>query len=160
MIPPIAIHHSLFLTAQKDAEEKRKARQEGRLPQELTPFRRGAELPETCNSRTAIVYLLTDVLYQILFELCEQMQERGLDFKHDAKRRFNELFRAAKAFRAAANRANLEVFKLSEQTVESYFEDTQWFREVIELIYDRSMGTRDAHDRIRALIFNLPKGEK
>lgn len=157
MIPPIVTHHSLFLTAQKDADEKQKARKEGRLPENLTPFHRGAELPGKCGEQTAIIYLLTDVLYQALFDLCGQMQEYGVDLRHETKRRFNDLFKAARLFQSASNRANFEVFKLSEQAIDSYFEDVQWLREIIELLYNRSRGSEDAHTRIRALLFNLPE---
>lgn len=160
MIPPIVKHHSLFLSTQRDNEEKSKARKIGRLPDNLTPYLRDSQVPETANAQTAIAYLLTDVLYQILFELCEQMQKHGLDLKFEAKRRFNDLFRTAKAFRAAASKANEAVFTLREQDIDNYFNDVIWLREIIELLYDRSMGTTDAHDRIKALLFNLPSPQK
>lgn len=104
-----------------------------------------------------MAYLLSDVIYQIMFDLCEQLQSGGTDLRHESKYRFNDLFKAAQNFRDKALRISRDVTVLKkDQAFDDFFEDSEWLRETIELLFNRVLATEDAKVRIKALLFNLP----
>lgn len=93
-----------------------------------------------------------------MFDLCEQMQSGGADLRHESKYRFNELFKAAQNFRDRASRVSRDVAVMkSDRAFDDFFEDSEWLRETIELLFNRALATEDAKVRIQALLFNLPQ---
>lgn len=154
-MPPIAKHFSHYMAVQS---EKERSQRERRLPDNL-PVRH-SEQPITSKQQemTALAYLLSDVIYQIMFDLCEQLQSGGTDLRHESKYRFNELFKAAQNFRDKALRISRDVAVMkSDRAFDDFFEDSEWLRGTIELLFNRALATADAKVRIHALLFNLPQ---
>lgn len=139
------------------AKEKADAKRERRLPDGLPTTNYGAELSAESSRRTALAFLLADVMYTLLYDVSVEMNSVGREIKHDSKRRFNDLFAAIEKAKTSALRSSKDLMGFSSEIQNSYVTDAEWLREVVELLYDRSQATDDAHDRIRAIIFNLPK---
>lgn len=107
---------------------------------------------------TTLAYLLADVNYSIMYDLCAKLIRHGKDLRHDTKRRLNEYYKVAERFRNASQRVSKDVFDMGDNATLDYIDDADDLRELIMLLYDRLHGTADAKDRIRALLFNMPKG--
>ena len=154
-MPPIAKHFSHYMAVQS---EKERAKSEKRLPENLPTLHSEPPITEKQKEMTALAYLLADVIYQIMFDLCEQLQSGGTDLRHESKYRFNELFKAAQNFRDRASRVSRDVAVMkSDRAFDDFFEDSEWLRETIELLFNRVLATEDAKVRIKALLFNLPE---
>lgn len=153
-IPPIAKHFAIYMA---DQSEIQKAKSEKILPEKMIV--RKSTYPITKQQKNiALAYLLTDVVYQIMFDLCEEFLKSGADLRHDSKRRFNEFFKSAQLLRDKASRLSRDISDLdnSEQAFEDYFEDSSWLRETIEMLFKKASVSEDNRIRIRSLIFNLP----
>lgn len=139
-----------------DAYELSEAKRQHRLPENLSA--KGGEFTLTKRHAhlTALAYLLADVSYTIMFDLCTELLKHGKDLRHETKRRLNEFYRAAKQFGDAARRMSSDVADIGEKATMDYIDDADVLRELIELLYDRLHATDDASVRIRALLFNLP----
>lgn len=144
-------------TAITYGKEKSDARRECRLPVGLPTTRVGVELSYEATRNTTIAFLLTDIVYTLLFDATVEMQGKGRDIKHDSRRRFNQFFADMERAKTTTLRASRDVQHLNEAMQEYYINDSDWLREVLELIYDRSKATPDAKDRIKAVLFNFPK---
>lgn len=154
-LPPIAKHFALYMAQQAERERSQRER---RLPDNLPVRHSEPPITEKQKETTALAYLLADVIYQIMFDLCEQMQSGGSDLRHESKYRFNELFKAAQNFRDRASRVSQDVAVMkSDRAFDDFFEDSEWLRETIELLFNRALATEDAKVRIQALLFNLPQ---
>lgn len=137
--------------------EKASARQEHRLPEGLPTTKPGVELSNETTRNATLAFLLTDIVYTLLFDTTVEMQSKGRDIKHDSRRRFNQFFADIERAKTSTLRASRDVQHLNEAMQEYYINDSDWLREVLELIYDRSKATPDAKDRIKAVLFNFPK---
>ncbi len=154
-LPPIAQHFGQFMA---DQEAIQRAKKERKLPEGIQDKGLDRILSEQQIKETSLAYLLTDVIYQIMFQLCEQMQRGGMDLRHETKRRFNDLFKAAESFRDKAMRIAKDIELLDNDKVfDDYFQDADWMAEVIRILYQRACVSDDAKLRIRSLLFNLPQ---
>ena len=154
-LPPIAKHFSHYIAVQS---EKERSQRDKRLPENLPTLHSEQPITKKQQEETALAYLLSDVIYQIMFDLCEQLQSGGADLRHESKYRFNELFKAAQNFRDRASRVSRDVAVMkSDRAFDDFFEDSEWLRETIELLFNRALATADAKVRIHALLFNLPQ---
>lgn len=155
MMPPITKHFSLYMAQQS---EKERSQRDKRLPENLPTLHSEQPITKKQQEMTALAYLLSDVIYQIMFDLCEQMQSGGTDLRHESKYRFNEMFKAAQNFRDRASRVSRDVAVMkSDRAFDDFFEDSEWLRGTIELLFNRALATEDAKVRIQALLFNLPQ---
>lgn len=142
----------------KDAVELNRAKKEHRLPENLTTQTDSIVLTKEHVYSTTLAYLLADVNYSIMYDLCAKLIRHGKDLRHDTKRRLNEYYKVAERFRNASQRVSKDVFDMGDNATLDYIDDADDLRELIMLLYDRLHGTADAKDRIRALLFNMPKG--
>ena len=78
-LPPIAKHFALYMAQQAERERSQRER---RLPDNLPVRHNEPPITEKQKEMTALAYLLADVIYQIMFDLCEQMQSGGADLRH------------------------------------------------------------------------------
>lgn len=155
-MPPIAKHFAIYMA---DQSEIQKAKSEKTLPEKMMVRKPVYPITKKQQKDTALAYLLTDVVYQIMFDLCEEFLKSGADLRHDSKRRFNEFFKAAQLLRdKAASRLSRDISDLdnSEQAFEDYFEDSSWLRETIDILFKKASVSEENRVRIRSLIFNLP----
>lgn len=139
-----------------DAYELSEAKRQHRLPENLSASGDKFTLTKRHAYLTALAYLLADVSYTVMFDLCAELLKHGKDLRHETKRRLNEFYRTAKQFGDAARRVSQDVAGIGENAMLDYVDDSDVLRELIELLYDRLHATDDAPVRIRALLFNLP----
>ena len=154
-MPPIAKHFAIYMA---DQSEIQKAKSEKILPEKMMVRKSTYPITKQQQKDTALAYLLTDVVYQIMFDLCEEFLKSGADLRHDSKRRFNEFFKAAQLLRDKASRLSQDISDLdnSEKAFEDYFEDSSWLRETIGILFKKASVSEENRVRIRSLIFNLP----
>lgn len=154
-LPPIANNFALFMADQK---AKEKAKRDRTLPEGLHDKGNPRVLSEQQTKDTALAYLLSDVIYQIMYNLCEQMQGAGMDLRHESKRRFNELFKSADSFKNKAMMVSRDVSLLgNDKAFDDYFHDSEWLRDVIQILYNRAHVSEDSMVKIRAMLFNMPQ---
>lgn len=131
-------------------------------------------LPESCNfsgvpslqmndaiarrlsARASVAFLLVDVTLGIMTDLCLEFSALGAGLQQNTKRRFNDCFKAAKQFKAALLRAGNDVSVVSDDIADDYFRDSDYLREVVELLYDRTLGNEDTALRVKSLLYNFP----
>lgn len=121
-VPPIVDHFSIYLA---DQMEKDKSLKERRLPEGLKAKPNFKMSPE-CNKDVALAYLLSDVIYTLMWDVCKQLQESGSDLRFETKRKFNDLFKSAKAFRDTASRLSKDFELLKDpSSYDELFEDSE-----------------------------------
>lgn len=156
MMPPITKHFAIYMAQQS---EKERSQRERRLPDNLPVRHREQPITSKQQEMTALAYLLSDVIYQIMFDLCEQMQSGGTDLRHETKYRFNDMFKAAKLFRDKAKRISNDItlLKNCDSVFDDFFEDSEWICDVIKILYNRVQVSDEARVKIRAMLFNMPE---
>ena len=155
-LPPIAKHFAIYMA---DQSEIQKAMKEKRLPEKLTPIKPPYPFTKKQEYDVALAYLLSDVVYQIMFDLTKDFLLSSGDLRHKSKHRFNEFFKAAQLFKDKASVLSKDIDDLQnrDSIFEDYFEDSSWLRETIELLFNRAIVSEDNRNRIKALLFNLPE---
>lgn len=152
---------NVFVSKQKELSM---AKKEYRLPNDLPCTCRGGSevITDKDASDTTLAYLLTDVVYQLMFSLCERFQSHGIDLRHVTKRRFNEMFKAAKDFRDKSMRLSqdIELLQDSDSCYDAYFCDSEWLYEVIMLLYQKAKFNDENKLRIRSFLFNLQNDKR
>lgn len=121
-VPSIVNHFTIYLA---DQMEKDKSLKERRLPEGLKSKPNSIISPE-CNKDVALAYLLSDVIYTLMWDVCRQLQESGSDLRFETKRKFNELFRAAKLFKDKASAMSKDFELLGNSgSYDELFEDSE-----------------------------------
>lgn len=157
-LPPIANHFGMFMADQK---AKEKAKKDRVLPEGVTDKGNSRILSKEQEMNTALAYLLSDVIYQIMYILCDQMQSAGMDLRHETKYRFNELFKAASAFKNKALMVSKDVELLGNDKVfDDYFEDSEWLGNIITMLYNVSRTEPGAQMKIKSFIEQLSAKHK
>lgn len=79
-----------------------------------------------CNKDVALAYLLSDVIYTLMWDVCRQLQESGSDLRFESKGKFNDLFKAAKGFRDKAAMLSKDFELLGDtKSFDELFEDSE-----------------------------------
>ena len=74
-----------------DAYELSEAKRQHRLPENLSAGGDKFTLTKRHAHLTALAYLLADVSYTIMFDLCAELLKHGKDLRHETKRYNEEL---------------------------------------------------------------------
>ncbi len=121
-VPSIVNHFTIYLA---DQMEKDRSLKEKRLPEGLKSKPNFRLSPE-CSKDVALAYLLSDVIYTLMWDVCRQLQESGSDLRFETKRKFNELFRAAKLFKDKASAMSKDFELLNNSgSYDELFEDSE-----------------------------------
>lgn len=103
--------------------------------------------------RTAIIFLLADVLYSQLFELTGSLARQGKELKRDTKMRFNQAM-------TDLNRAKKSCLRASEDVdikmMDAYIDDSDFLSSVVELVYEKTLH----NDKNQDVIINFLKDLK
>lgn len=137
-----------------DGMELTKAKKEHRLPDNLTTTKPRGDIQDLTRLRTTLAYLLTDVVYTLMTDNCIQMQQMGVDLRHESKRRFNAMFADAERFRNSARRASGDIAMLNEDDILTYINDSDNLRDNIECMFLISRSSEDAAQRLRFTLLN------
>lgn len=143
----------------KDMTELAAARSERRLPTNLSDLGIPSLITKEQEESTALAYLLTDVVYQIMFDMCEVMQRQGSDLRHETKRRFNEFFRSASDFMNKSVRVSRDISLLSntDVAIDSFTSDSDWLKDVVCCIFHKYVASPDASfkDKVMSMVQKL-----
>lgn len=110
---------------------------------------------------TYLVYVLSDVLYSLLFELDKQMLQFGQDLKYESKKRYNDFFDLVKKLKKRASDISIDVHQsMRSEGVEEFQDVADYFLEMNMSIYDRFSIMKDIPIRMISTIKNfMPKSD-
>ena len=101
---------------------------------------------------TALVYLLADVEYSMLFDLEAYFNKKGLGLKQDSKLRFKMMIDDIKRAKKSALRASEDI---SLGSMDDYIDSSDSLREIIETAYSKCLYREDRQNKILEFLHNL-----
>lgn len=102
--------------------------------------------------RTALVFLLADTLYSILFDLTASFGAQGKEMKRETKMRFNQMLSDLNKAKKSCLRATEDV---SIAVMDDYIDDSDFLREVVETVYEKTLRNEGNQRKIKEFLGGL-----
>ena len=102
--------------------------------------------------RTAVVFLLADALYSILFDLTASLGAQGKEMRHETKMRFNQMLSDLNKAKKSCLRATEDV---SIAVMDDYIDDSDFLREIVETVYEKTLCNEDNQRKIKEFLGGL-----
>lgn len=102
--------------------------------------------------RTAIVFLLADTLYSLLFDLTASLGAQGKEMKRETKMRFNQMVNDLNTAKKSCLRATSDV---SIGVMDDYIDSSDFLREVVEVVYEKTLRNEENERKIKEFLAGL-----
>lgn len=110
------------------------------------------KMTEREGRRLALLFLLSDVGYSLMFDLESSLKAHNMGLKQESKYRFNQMLADMSKAKKSCLRATSGV---GEQAMDNYIEDSDYLREVLELVYDKTLANEENQARIKEMLTGL-----
>lgn len=117
------------------------------------------EIIKVISEPTNLAFVLSDVLYLQLFDLCTIMQTSGHDLRGQLKKDFNDFFNTIQKAKKQACLLGRTLGVLIYEEQEKFTNESEYLIEVIRLLHNRLQGSADADIRIKSIISNFPEAK-
>ncbi len=102
-----------------------------------------------CN----LAFVLADVVDTLMMQFEAESAEIGKGLKQEAKMKFNQMQRSAKAFKASVKNVSREGYSIKQ--ADSFCDDSDWLTELLLLLVDRVGDNEEKMTKVKAMIFNI-----
>lgn len=103
-----------------------------------------------------LMFLLEDIVYSMLFEVEESLKKQHMVLKHEMKQNFTKAINDVKKAKKSCLRATVGV---SAHRMDDYIDYSDYLKETIELLFDRTLFNGDNQIKIKSLVQNFKNEE-
>ena len=104
---------------------------------------------------TALAYMTADACYQMMYDATNMLMASRQDFRQSTKRNFNRFFEAMENARKCALRVGDDVSTMSEKNIDWFFEDSDYLKNTLIAIYEKTKHNGDNAQKITDFLESL-----